>query len=86
MAKVRYDLPKHKRINKVCGTCGVLIYFKRNSSAKYVPFNMDDDRCHYEVCESPPNTINPPDRPKEFIKPKIKYREMIKNKSLEEWY
>lgn len=43
MAKVRYDLPAHKRINKNCGTCGRLIYFKRNTEGKYVPFNFSID-------------------------------------------
>lgn len=88
MAEVRHDLPKYKRINKICGTCGVQIYFRRNSSGKYVPFNMSDEKCHYEVCSSPPNTINPPlQKATAFYlqKPKFKYKEIIKNKQLKEF-
>lgn len=91
MAKVRYDLPKHKRINKVCGTCGKHIYFKRNSSGKYVPFNMNNDICHYEECLTPPNTENPPQeappiyKEPRFYKPKFKYSDQIKNKKLTDY-
>lgn len=39
-----------------CTTCGQMIFFKKNSEGKMVPFNAaDHDTCHYVTCTHPPN-------------------------------
>lgn len=66
-------------IKKVCSSCGVPIYFKRNSTGKYVPFNIFDDRCHYETCNlKPKSSFNK-------IRSKIPYDEQIKNHRLDKY-
>ena len=66
MVKVNYTLPKHKRINKFCDTCGQLIYFRRNYNGKMIPFNMKDDNEHFKVCLTPPSNNKPYKKPKEY--------------------
>ena len=33
-----------------CVKCNDLIFFKKNSTGKYIPFNVSDNKCHFEVC------------------------------------
>ena len=67
---------------KKCSTCGEIIYFKENSSKKFIPFNVKDKRCHFETCTSPPKLE---EKTKPWYKPKISYKTIRGNKELEEF-
>lgn len=75
-----------------CTTCGKKIVFRLNSSGRYVPFDYLSDRCHFETCTKKPNVSfanvsKSHDRThsKVFLKNKIPYQEMIKNKTLDQF-
>lgn len=38
-----------------CTTCRKQIYFKPNSSGKWVPFDYASNKCHYATCTTPRN-------------------------------
>ena len=73
-ATINHSLPRHERINKICDSCGVRIYFTRNTNGKLVPFDMGTRRCHYETCLTPPNPNGKP-----YEKPKVKYKTIENN-------
>lgn len=79
-AKIDHSLPRYKRINKICDTCGKRIFFKRNPNGKLVPFDFDTERCHYETCLTPPNPNGKP-----YQKPKIRYKTITNNMTLKEF-
>lgn len=48
--KVKLEVYNSVGTMRKCTTCGEQIFFKKNSSGKYIPFNIFDNRCHFETC------------------------------------
>ena len=93
--KIRYvlsyhlfsSLPGNRQVlysmnQKECSTCGEVIYFKENSSKKFIPFNVKDNKCHFETCTSPPRLE---EKKPTYFKPKISYNTIKENKTLEKF-
>jgi len=74
-----------KMTQKPCSSCGQLIYFKRNTEGKFVPFNASDDRCHFESCTRPPKLESKESEDivsyPQIFKPKVSYKTIRKNQT-----